>query len=110
MNMIGANVESAQKPAAIRTDITDRPIHALTLLDVECKRVRLEFAGIELAPAITRWEVRRFVSIVEPIDRAANVSMQPGPVATEGDQVSEGEIGIVPHGPHKVSTHLLVWY
>ena len=66
--MVSSDVERMQKPVAMHTDLTDRAIDALTLLGVECIRVRLEFTGIELAPAITAREVRRLVSIVESVD------------------------------------------
>ena len=51
--MVSADVQRVQKPLAMGTDLADRSIDALTLLRVERIKVRLERAGIELAPAIT---------------------------------------------------------
>ena len=40
------------------------------------------------------------VTIVETIDRAALVTMEPRTIRTERDQIAEREIGGVPHGAH----------
>ena len=42
-------------------------------------------------------DVRRAIDVVEPIDGAALVAMQPGAVSAKGDQVSKRGIGIIPH-------------
>ena len=66
--MVSADVQRVQKPLAMGTDLADRSIDALTLLRVERIKVRLERAGIELAPAIAAREVRSLVTIVKAID------------------------------------------
>src|SRR5260370_29489101 len=42
--------------------------------------------------------VGRLVATMEAIDRAALVSVQPGSVTAEGDQISERNVGVIPHG------------
>jgi hypothetical protein len=40
---------------------------------------------------------------MEAIDRPALVTVQPGSVTAERDQMGEGNIGVIPHGRQAVS-------
>src|SRR5258708_32395789 len=54
-------------------------------------------------PSLVRINVRRLVTIVETIDRAALVPVQPGAVTAERDQIGERNVGVVPHESRLIS-------
>ena len=62
-----------------------------------------EWFGFELLlivnlPVLIRRNVRRSITVVEAIDRSSLVSVQPGAVGAEGYEVTEWNVGVVPHG------------
>ena len=54
---------------------------------------------IVVLPFATGLNIWRTIAVVETINRASLVSVQPGAVGTEGYEVSERSVSIVPHDP-----------
>jgi len=89
-----------QKPTTIRAYLTNGAINTLSLLGIKSNGLNLELSAAKIVAAIAARKIRRLVAIVETIDRATLVAVKPGAITSEGDQVSEREICVVPHGEH----------
>ena len=85
MYVICSHVERMQEPTPMTTHLADSAINSLTLFNVECERLRLEPAPVEVAPSIASGEIWGLISIVEAVDRSALVTMQPRAIGTERD-------------------------
>jgi hypothetical protein len=72
-------------------------LNTLTLIDAEDQSVRFECAEVALFPSLVGRNMWSLVNVVKTIRRAALVPKQPSAAAPEGNQISEREIGIVPH-------------
>src|SRR3989442_3604949 len=95
--MVCPDVDCVQIPLANGSRFTQGRFNGLALRRVQGSRLGLQDVRIVLMPSFVWINVRRLESIVETIDRAALISVQPCAVASKRDQIGERNIGVVPH-------------
>jgi hypothetical protein len=59
--------------------------------------VALKRLSVVTMPSMVGLDVWRLVAIVKAIDRTASVPVKPCSVTAKGDQVSQRDVGVVPH-------------
>jgi hypothetical protein len=84
VDMVCTHTNRVQEPTPRSANLANGAIDALTLLRVKGTWLRLQFAPVAIAPAITSRKVWGLVSIVETVDRPAFVAVEPCAVATKG--------------------------
>jgi hypothetical protein len=70
---------------------------SLTLRGIERDWRRFELAFGKTLTAIAGRKIGRFVSIVEPINRAALIAVKPCAITSEGYEIPKRYVGVVPH-------------
>src|SRR5260221_226797 len=84
-------------PTAIQTSFADRILDTLALFCIKCLSLGFEFPGIVLPPSFVSGNVWSLIDVVTTISRATLVAVEPRTMATQGDQVGQREIGVIPH-------------
>jgi hypothetical protein len=92
-----ADVERQQRPLSNFASLAYCSFNRFSLLRSKYQRLRLKLLFVVPMPFCVWRNIWGAIAVVKAIYRAALVAMKPSTVGAKGDEVSERNVGVVPH-------------
>ena len=97
MDVIASDIESVQVPFANAAGFTNCSLNRFAVLRSQNQWLGPQLRLVIGPPTVVAWQIGRLITIVKPIYRTSFVSVQPGAITAEGDEICEWSVRVVPH-------------